>query len=237
MKNLLFFFVVLSIYACAQIGQPKIYVPNTVHDFGDIKEGATVKYKFTVVNNGTDILKIDRVASSCGCTAVQPEKNELKPGESTFVGAEFNSTGRMGPQVKYISIFTNDPATPLQQLMIKANVIGKPKDNSNAPQIKFEQTQHDFGKIEEGKINEHIFKFKNLGKENLIINDVRTSCGCTAAVVEGQDLKPGESGSIKIQFDSSGRNGRQSKTIVVLSNDPETPTATLTIYAEITPKN
>jgi len=232
-KRFFLFVMVFTVYACAQVGQPKISVPQPVYDFGDVQTGEIVKHKFIVANNGTDILKIDRVVSSCGCTAAQPEKNELKPSESTLIAAEFNSAGRIGPQMKYITVFSNDPATPQFQLLLKGNVVDIKKDTVIPPKIKFESTQHDFGKIKEGKISEYTFKFQNLGKENLIISDVRTSCGCTAAVVEGKNLKPAESGTIKIEFDSTGREGRLSRTIVVMSNDPVTPTTTLTIYAEI----
>lgn len=233
MKRLLLLVVIFAFYACAQIGQPKISVPQSVFDFGNVQTGEIVKHKFTVTNNGTDLLKITQVASSCGCTAVQPEKNELKPSESTTITAEFNTAGRLGPQIKYVTVISNDPVTPQVQMIIKGNVVDAKKDTVTPPRIKFESSQHDFGKIKEGTVSEFTFKFKNLGKESLIINDVRTSCGCTAAVVEGSVLKPSESGSIKVGFDSTGREGRTSKTIVVMSNDPENPAVTLTIYAEI----
>jgi len=104
---------------------------------------------------------------------------------------------------------------------------------TGGPKISFAEKQRDFGKIVQGDIIQYEFDFSNDGDENLEITNVQTSCGCTAAVVEGSVLKPSESGSIKVGFDSTGREGRTSKTIVVMSNDPENPAVTLTIYAEI----
>ncbi|MHC1737554.1 MAG: DUF1573 domain-containing protein [Ignavibacteriaceae bacterium] len=236
LKRFFLFVMMFTVYACAQVGQPQISAQQPTFDFGDVHTGEIVKHKFTIVNNGTDLLKISQVVSSCGCTAVQPEKNELKPSESTTILAEFNTVGRLGPQIKYITVISNDPATPQLQLLLKGNVTDIKKDTVTPPKIKFESTQHDFGKIKEGKISQYTFKFTNLGKETLVVSNVQTSCGCTAAVVQGKELKPAESGSIQIEFDSTGRLGRNSKTIVVMSNDPVNPVTTLTIYAEVEPR-
>lgn len=87
--------------------------------------------------------------------------------------------------------------------------------------------------INEGEKVEHLFQFTNAGKTDLEILDVRTSCGCTAAILSKKILKPGEEGSLKVQFDSSNRSGKVSRTVSLLSNDPVEPTKTLTIFADI----
>ena len=40
--------------------------------------------------------------------------------------------------------------------------------------------EHDFGDLERGKPVEHFFKFKNISGEPITIDNIRTSCGCTA---------------------------------------------------------
>jgi len=63
---------------------------------------------------------------------------------------------------------------------------------------------------------------------------VQTSCGCTGATVgEKTEYKRNESGEIKVNFNTQGRSGHQEKTIIVYSNDPETPMKNLTITCEI----
>ncbi|MBI5726590.1 MAG: DUF1573 domain-containing protein, partial [Ignavibacteriales bacterium] len=98
------------------------------------------------------------------------------------------------------------------------------------------ESQHDFGVIQEGKIVDYTFAFKNSGKKDLEIKDIRTSCGCTAALVSQKLLKPGEAGTLKIEFDSSNRFGRMSRTISVTTNETEAPVKVLTIYAEVVKK-
>src|SRR4051812_34861698 len=53
------------------------------------------------------------------------------------------------------------------------------KDNPNAPEISFSQELHDYGTIKQGADGSCEFRFKNTGKEPLIISNARGSCGCT----------------------------------------------------------
>ncbi len=85
-------------------------------------------------------------------------------------------------------------------------------------EIKFEETQHDFGTITEGDTAVWEFSFKNTGDTLLIIDRVATPCSCTSADWPKNPIKPGESGKIKVLYNSKGRPGRFNKTIVIISN-------------------
>ena len=65
------------------------------------------------------------------------------------------------------------------------------------------------------------------------ISDIKTSCGCTAALVSSEKLSPGEEGTLRVELDSKNRKGKMSRTITVKSNDPKEPTKVLTVYADI----
>jgi len=86
------------------------------------------------------------------------------------------------------------------------------------PAIAFEETEHDFGRIIEGESVSFGFRFTNTGKKDLIIADVTSSCGCTVPSYPKTAIRPGESGVIKVAFNSRGRKGFQTKTIVVVTN-------------------
>ncbi|MDA3820608.1 MAG: DUF1573 domain-containing protein, partial [Candidatus Delongbacteria bacterium] len=60
--------------------------------------------------------------ASCGCTATQPEKSIIKPGESSFIKVTFNSGGRRGKQRKTITIIANDPEQSTTRLRIEGTV-------------------------------------------------------------------------------------------------------------------
>ncbi|MEI7499448.1 MAG: DUF1573 domain-containing protein [Bacteroidota bacterium] len=91
-------------------------------------------------------------------------------------------------------------------------------DKSSLPVVQFAETEHDFGRIIEGETVSYSFSFKNTGKSDLIIAEVTTSCGCTVPSYPKTPIRPGESGNIKIAFNSNGRRGFQNKNIVVVSN-------------------
>ena len=79
----------------------------------------------------------------------------------------------------------------------------------------------DFGKIEEGKTLDVSFRFKNVGDKPLVISNVSASCGCTIPETPKKPFAPGETGVIKASFNSSGKQGTQSKQVNVFANlDP-----------------
>ncbi|MBX7152442.1 DUF1573 domain-containing protein [bacterium] len=105
----------------------------------------------------------------------------------------------------------------------------------NGPVIQFENKTHDFGKIVEGEMAEHVFKFTNTGSDSLKISHVQASCGCTAALLSSMAVAPGESGEIKATFNSKGRVGKARKTITVTSNSVVSPQTILTFMVEVEP--
>jgi hypothetical protein len=76
----------------------------------------------------------------------------------------------------------------------------------------------DFGQVKAGTKVTHEFEFKNNGTSPLIISDAKASCGCTVPDYPKAPIAPGETGKIKVVFDSSGRTGTQHKVVTVTSN-------------------
>ena len=62
------------------------------------------------------------------------------------------------------------------------------------------------------------FKFKNVGKSDLIISSAQGSCGCTVPEWPKEPIKPGEEGKIAVTFNSTGKQGKQNKTITLVAN-------------------
>jgi hypothetical protein len=101
----------------------------------------------------------------------------------------------------------------------------------------FETTEMDFGELDEGKVVELTFKFKNGGDETLMIESIRSSCGCTVPKVEKMEYQPGETGALPVKFDSSGLKGRILKTVTIITNDRDNPRTTLKIKGFVILKN
>ncbi len=107
------------------------------------------------------------------------------------------------------------------------------EDLANAPVVTFNTLSYDFGDIQQGVKKEYTFELTNKGKSNLIIRNVKSSCGCTAVSPSKNMIGPGEMAPVKVVFDSTGKKGRQSKTVTVITNDPKNPTSTLRISCNI----
>lgn len=91
-------------------------------------------------------------------------------------------------------------------------------NTKSLPEITFDKDFHDFGKISEGEKVTYSFRFKNTGNGNLIVQTASGSCGCTVPEIPEKPLRPGETGYIKVQFNSEGRSGIQEKQVTVVTN-------------------
>ena len=90
---------------------------------------------------------------------------------------------------------------------------------SNLAVMNFEKSEHDFGAINEGDVVETSFVFTNTGNSDLTILDARGSCGCTVPEYpKNTPIAPGESGEIKVKFDSANKPGNQAKTVTLTTN-------------------
>ena len=235
MKKISIVLLLLNISLFAQFSQPKISSLEMDYSFGDIKEGETVKHNFVIFNKGGDLLKIEKVKASCGCTAATPSKSELAPNDSTMIEVSFNSARRMGAQKKYVYVFSNDPETPQLRLSFTANILpaSSSKFSNAQPEIKLSKYNHNFGNVKEGEVLHTVIEVSNSGLDDLEIKDVKSSCGCTAALMSSKVLKPNEKADLKIDFNTKNLNGQIARTVTLYSNDLKNPTRVLTIIANV----
>ncbi|MEL7585367.1 MAG: DUF1573 domain-containing protein [Prolixibacteraceae bacterium] len=108
-----------------------------------------------------------------------------------------------------------------------------PEELASAPVISFDRMSYDFGNIREGDRPEYTFIIQNKGKRELIIRDIKTSCGCTVVSPAKKVIGANERVPMKVIFDSSGKRGRQNKAITIITNDPKMPTSILRVSTNI----
>jgi hypothetical protein len=102
--------------------------------------------------------------------------------------------------------------------------------------ITFTEYQHDFGEMTEGEVVTYTFHFRNSGTADLLITSVSASCGCTIPKYSKKPVKPGETGTIEIEFNSQGKQGAQRKSIAVRGNTAP-PVTILQITARVKPSD
>ena len=93
------------------------------------------------------------------------------------------------------------------------------KDTANFTSIQWiDATEQDLGTVREGPEVEIGYRFRNTGSKNLIIEDVTAGCGCTIVEKPKQPFPPGQTGTIKAKFTTSGHSGTNNKSIYVTAN-------------------
>ena len=143
-----------------------------------------------------------------------------------------------GPVFDRIAVIVNDKDNANNRLSITANIQDNfnaltPEQILNAAKIDVDNANFNFGVIKPGDKAAHDFVIKNTGKSDLLIHKVQPSCGCTIATLKSNVLKPGESTTVSISFDSKGKDGAIEKYISIFSNDPTKPSLALYIKGTI----
>ena len=96
-------------------------------------------------------------------------------------------------------------------------------------QVQLIDSIYDFGKVNEGKKVTYNFRFKNAGKKPLVVLSASASCGCTIPEKPERPILPGDTGFIKVVFNSAGKIGYNQKSISVIANtNPDFPILVLT---------
>lgn len=92
------------------------------------------------------------------------------------------------------------------------------KPTGPTPTFVFSEDSFDFGKINEGDVVEHAFKFTNTGQAPLIIASAVGSCGCTVPEWPKEPIGVGETSEILVKFNSRKKPGLQNKTVTITAN-------------------
>lgn len=84
--------------------------------------------------------------------------------------------------------------------------------------ISFEETDYDFGTVQEGDIVNYTFKFTNTGSAPLLISKATATCGCTVPQWPKEPVGVGETGEIQVKFNTKNRRNMQTKYININAN-------------------
>lgn len=101
-----------------------IYYREREHDFGELEESINfATHRFEFVNRTPKPIIVNRVESSCGCTAPSWSSEPVAPGEKGYIEARYETTNRLGKFDKTLTVYTNSPYSPISYLAIKGNVL------------------------------------------------------------------------------------------------------------------
>lgn len=129
-----------------------------------------------------------------------------------------SSCGNAASKVDDSASVETTASTPVNNANTNNAMAANAVTSEGTATFQFETTSHSFGNITEGDVAEHTFTFTNVGEAPLIISSAQGSCGCTVPEWPRTPIAPGESGNIKVSFNSAGKPGNQSKTVTISAN-------------------
>ena len=90
--------------------------------------------------------------------------------------------------------------------------------------LKVKEPKYNFGSVKQGTVVKIEYDFQNTGKSPLVISNIEVTCGCTVAEFPHYPVKPGESGTILVTFNTKEKFDHQNRTVSVISNASNSPT-------------
>ncbi|NMC55870.1 MAG: DUF1573 domain-containing protein [Eubacteriaceae bacterium] len=111
----------------------------------------------------------------------------------------------------------------------KNNII---RNSNKFPKLKKDTNIIDFGIVKAGKVYEKTIQLNNIGSDTLFV-DIRGLCGCIKAVVKKNVISPGNNIKIPIKYTAPYEIKKDTKKILLRTNDPKNLFTYITIKAEI----
>jgi uncharacterized membrane protein len=220
--SVLFAFSILLGFASLALAAPRAAVDQPIFDFGTVAQGKKVDHAFTIINSGDAPLTIGQVSTSCGCTVAEVSSRSIPPGKSSTIKASFDSTNFSGKISKTIYIHTNDPKTPVYNLIIKGNLF---------EQIEINPKQLNLGEIKVGTKKEITISIENKGTQPLTVISAKTAMPQVEAKILKKKLKTGESGTIAVKVTPRVGDRFLAGYLTIMTSSPEKPQITIPVYA------
>jgi len=103
------------------------------------------------------------------------------------------------------------------------------------PKLVLEQTEYNFGILDEGVTQRHTFVFRNEGQGVLTLTAGTTTCGCTLLDLSKTEVSPGGSTEVVVEWNTKNRPGPFRQSATVYTNDPKRREVALVILGEVRP--
>lgn len=207
--------------------------------FAQVLKGKTSTQEVEIINVSDKPVKIS-FSKVPGHIVMKAIPEVLKPNEKGKIEVSYNSAlkDEWGFVIDRVDVMLNDQFSNENRLTVSATIEEDfssltPDQLASAPSISFDNSTFDFQEIKQGEKVEHVFTITNTGKSDLIIRNVKASCGCTAVSPVDDVVKPGASTTMKVIFNSAGKIGKQNKTITIISNDPQKSRTILWVKGDV----
>ncbi len=220
----LFMTMIFSFSSTDVFAAPDLHVESPNFDFGEIFQGEKIPHVFEFFNKGDETLKVDRVRSSCGCTAVLVSEKAIPPGGKGELKANFDSARFQGAISKTIYLYSNDPVRPTMQFHIKGKVLKT---------IAVDPTQINFGKVAARKTVRASVVLRNQGLKPLTLGKPHTTAAELSAKMPESKLANGDEVTIELRLTPKPGHSRFSGYVLVPVDGVPKNELRIPVYATI----
>jgi hypothetical protein len=217
-----------------EAGQPKIKFREEVWDFGKVKQGGVLAHEFVFTNVGDATLVIQKVSTTCGCTAALASNEKIVPGKEGKIEVKFDTRGYGGLVNKLVYVDSNDPAQPRHQLQVSAEIETPP-----APKLEIDPYNYDAGLMVEGEDIKANLKVMNKGELELRVEfNHRNATYYVGGKPAPTPLKvaAGKEALVEIKMPTQNRMGVVREYVLIKSNDPMRSTLSLYVSGYVITK-
>jgi hypothetical protein len=144
-----------------------------------------------------------------------------------IVNPDSHDSARAGRRMGYMRY--KEIGIILVLFLFRATLVG-----ATGPEIALDRSEHDFGDVQVGDVIQTQVRVINNGDAPLVIDEVRTSCGCAKAVSQGKEVPPGQETVIDVSYDSVGLSpGRKTQSVLIHTNDGKKSVTKFQVFATV----
>lgn len=214
----------LSLPAAVLAGGPKLVVENADFSFGQVFQGTKVEHTFRFRNTGEAPLNVEKVRSSCGCTAALLSATLIPPGGTGEIRTTFDSGRFRGAVVKTIYLYVNDPQQPVAQFHLRGTV---------KPELVVEPDQVDLGQLIPGNASEAHVTLVNQSEQEITLSPPETTGPELQAELAATQLPAGKSVQLVVRAKPREGKSRLSGYIMIKTSSPRVPELRLPVYGSV----
>lgn len=205
-------------------GGPKLVVEDADFSFGQVSQGVKVEHTFRFRNAGEAPLNVEKVRSSCGCTAALLSATQIPPGGTGEIRTTFDSGRFRGAVVKTVYLYVNDPQQPVAQFHLRGTV---------KPELVMDPAQIDLGKLIPGRSAEARVTLTNQGEQEITLAAPDATSPELQAELSENRLSPGKSVQLVVKAKPKEGKPRLSGYVMIKTSNPLVPELRLPVYGSI----
>ncbi|MCK5742934.1 MAG: DUF1573 domain-containing protein [Chlorobi bacterium] len=221
--------MIILLFVVNAVAGPKLrFDCGKAYEFGLVKPSQSPLHaEIKLYNDGDELLKIEKVTPTCGCTTESLDKKEIKPGDFATLKILLNVKKYNGKIVKSVIITTNEIEPPKTTLYLKAHVY-------NAITF-FPGRSLRFGNIKVGAVSVAKLVLTNKSNKDIILSDIKMNSAFITVNIKEGDIIPAKgdltlAATVKPEF-----AGPISMRLRMKTSDPDTPSLDISGWGSAVP--